>query len=831
MFLILWLCFCFEYVCEAASAEEGTFVDGVECFALQDEESLLYGFSHTRIRGATAKTLLLDIKAARNDVMCTKVYQGYDVDSFWGRISQTVHFSIQHESRLSVNVARAFLEEYDLQAGFFCGALEDIADFGPFLSASLNTKTQVCIGLPPKAHPCQKFCRSAYGYDAFLTRYKARNMGNPIVFFSSGNRGFAGAGEFLFQCQQALGEVSARVHVFFTALERGYCDVHEGLARAANARACSEGFDYNLQYWRRFVHACVGRVVCQRARQGHVVFAQDPGNVLVAPWPLDSAEHLAEQEGPWDVFVGWPSSVKNHNMAPYLAQAHMLFETLSKTLGVGCITGQENIEDMPSRAQHTLVCVDGPSFGFARQFGAWMQDRFNYKNVQFLTNDLTTVCAASGRSLLAEGFVGEADEDKSPYFDVLWMHERVFKDRPLKGREAGIVLEGCVYARMWDGQSRANGFEYALQRQGTARSILSAVRREQEDFSCAKVYRCLYEKSRLAQLGAVKHLSLGYEKKLSERAVGLLLRTYKIHDCFLCVSFEDLVVFGAVGALLQEGVVHVSDPEKRYPLRARSRFDACLRQYTPGRPIVFCASGRDGCVSAGEFLYALSCNEDIKEQKPRLYFLVTTLAQEALFGRDGCGLILQEAIKYSCRAHESLFYGCTQCVAVADLYDGQLVFAQESTNLLVGLKPDYSMMRHRRYHRHPYDVLVNWLPTHDKDAMSVAYRNSAQCLFEGMRNYGDVGCVTGDETGPSKRERTLLCVKSERFDGAEIFGRSIAEKLGYKAVDFISCDSECIYHSVRMVANGVVETPVMPEALVEIWHKGYSHPSCGVCLV
>ena len=837
IFVFLLLCLCLHGVCVASdeASEKSVPDDDEQLSWVQDSESLACGWFDAWSEGDAAQEVFLAIKAAREDMLCTQVYRGFDVDCGGNKTTETVHFSTSHEARLSAHAAWAFVERYRLQHGYFCVALEDIADYGFFLDKE-RCVDRIKIGLPPKAHPCQELSQSAYGYHDALKDYKDKGMVKPIVFFSSGRRGFTGAGEFLFQLNEhGLINKRKNINVFFTALkEQEYLDARSDIAHEACLAAKREGHQSTEDDWLRIVDQCVKRVGCQQVYKGSVVFAQDEGNVLTS-WDFDVTQHFKDSNGNYDVFVGYPlKELKDISLVFYLARAYRLYSILNKVLGAGCITGQENLEGMPDRSEHTLICLGEPFPSFITDYGQSLQKKFGYKYVQFLSGDFSAMSEPM-RLVSVGGRVEEGDVRYQDSFDVLFESDRVLSSGSLWGYEGGIVFDGRVYARINNAQSRQYGFYYALERGGTAERILKDLELEKKDFSCEKVYCGLYVRDGSAPMGAtdgpskigqIMHMSVLHEKLLSEQAVRLLLKTHQLREVFLCVGFEDFADFCDVEKLLPGGGVHVSTPKsakgehgvcKDAP--AGGRFSACFDQYTPGQPIVFCASGRDGFASAGEFFCALCKRDDIKAHNPRVYFVFSVISEEKEFADiDGCSMIIRAAIKAN--GHDN-HYGeecnaCIESVAIADIYKGRVVFAQDKENLLMVRKPYFPSPN---VYCGSYDscklsdVLVNFLPGRDKDPMSVAYWQAAYCLFEEMRERG-AGCVTGDEVEDKARsERTLLCINCRLFDGAEDFGESVARKLGYPAASFIACDVGCLYNYTQLVAQGVVERRAMPEAL------------------
>ena len=824
MFIVLLFLGC-GYICGASNESVADIVLGDKAyFKVQHEESRKNGFGYAAEDGATAQSILSDIQEARADMLCKKAYYGDEVDRWGGKTIKTVHFSLSHEYRLSLHAAAAFVREYGLRDGYFCVGLEDLGDYC-FLRDKAFCLYQLQIGLPPNKHPLQRFCQSAYGFDAALKRYKDEHMCAPIVFFSSGRRGFRGAGEFLFQVyKHGLTAGDRTIHFFFTALpEQKYFEALMEIADAANTVALRERWVSSRESWLEVVKHNVGHIGCQQVHEGRVVFAQDHNNILASCHfdlsgyvkDQDVAECSKDKKGSWDVFVGWPGDDAKGLTPPYLAQSYRAFRALSDTLGAGCITGQEDADDMPNRSHHTLICVEGPSFGFAKKLGEDLQKKFGYKNVEFLACHVNNDACMSTSSLIVGGSLAELSKEEASYFDILSLHDRSLHDRSLQNYESGVVVHSRVYSRMHDRESYRNGFAYSCERWGTAQDILAKTKSARKDFSCNNVY-CGWELDpRNLKIGKIMHMPMLYEKKLSEHAVDLLFKIFKLPEVFLCVSFEDLAHFCDVGGVSQDGVVHVSAP-KDAP--AGRRFADCFKKYIPGSPIVFCASGRGGFSSAGEFFNELVQNEDVRSQNPRLYFLFAAIEEKALGGCDAGKMIVHAARGLDVRdqylsqniSYTTLFKDLTEVVAIARIYQGRLIFAQDSVNLMAGLRPNYNF---HDVSSGKHDVLVNFLPKCDRDAVSVAYRLNAYRLFEEMRMYGH-GCVTGEEDPDyANCQRTLLCINSPLFAGVRDFGEDVACRLGYKAVLFIACDDTVDNQNESLIAKGVVQKSLMPEAL------------------
>ena len=805
MFVFLLLCFCFDYVCGASDEanHRDIVLGGKRYFAIEDRESIRNGFGYARAEGATAQGVLQDVYAVRKDPRSMKVYRGHEVDREGGTTSETVHFSVRREYTLSVTAARSFLHRYGLEGGYFCVGLEDLADFSLFLDSGCCVDG-LKVGLPPTPDSCQEFPGSAYEFGDALRKYRDKSMTSHIVFFSSGRRGFVGAGEFFFQLERCgLTKGATKVSVFFTALkEQEYLDAREEIAFAAYTVAGREG----LPYWQWVVDQYVEHVGCQRIHKGQVRFMQDEGNILTSWW-FDEGP-FTDKKGKLDVLVGWPSVHLDDRMAPYLARAYRLYSILNKVLGAGCITGQENPQQMPDKTQHTLVCIGIPSFDFAQGFGEKMQITFGYKNVEFVESEQSSMKERS-HPLIVGGSVKE-DKENIAYFDVLVNARRDRFGGPLQGYERSIVIKGRVYERILP-EGNSGGFVYTPERGGTAEALLQDIARAKKDVTCEAVYCGMREIGIPSKLSPIMHMSVGYERALSERAVRLLLDTYGLQDVFLCTSFEDFSDFCGVEQLLCGGGVHVSTPKR---LCAGERFVSCFNTYRPGQPIVFCASGRGGFASAGEFFSELCRREDVCAQNPRLYFLFSAISgEEYLQGCDGGRMILRAA-HYG--DYSAQFHARTACVAIARFYEGKITFAQDRENMLVGLRSSDFLFQNLKPER--TDVLV---PYRGKDAVSVAYRQCAYRLFEHLRFYG-AGCVTGEEGEDQARsERTLLCVTSVLFDGAEGFGRSVAKKLHYQDIKFASCDDSCAFQEERLVATGGVEQGFLPETLT-VWPYGRS---------
>ena len=823
MFLMLFLCFCVDY-CVAAAEEGGNILlNGEEYIRVQGPESVAWGFGYARKDGTKFSEILPDIKKAREDVLCSTVYQGQSVDFldyFYGRTSPTVHFSVMHENRISKHAALAFLREYRLEGAFMCVCLEDLADFCVFLDRDV-CGGKIKIGLP-REHPCQEHCQSEYGFGACFERYREETgvtKDKPVVFFSSGRRGFAGAGEFLFQLGARGGLwPHNNVNFFFTALkEEEYLDAREEIVRAAVHAAVRAGCQDDWLCAAEIFDGCVKHVGCQETYKGRTVFVQDECNILAPCWLAAGVlKNLQDQEGPWDVLVGWASEMDDDMMAPYLAQAHKLFKLLSETLEAGCITGAENPEDVPDRSKHTLVCVGGSHFAFGETLGCWIQDKFHYKSLEVLGCDLTDVNMHGTRSLVVGGNLVERSVEEASCFNVLFLSPKLSR-YSLDGYEDGIVLnDGRLYARVRDRESVKEGFAYACEKRGHAKGLLKDFARVRKDFACEAVYCGMCETKSLSELGPIKYLSLWHEKTLSEHAVDLFFKENALPESFVCICYEDLADFCNIGQFLQSGAVHVSKP-KRSPLSNDPRFEECLDQYTQGKPIVFCASGRSGFVAAGEFLYALFCRKDISAKNPSIHFLFTTISLPEMQGYSARNAILRKARHFAAcvRGNDDglmAFGVCVKTVATADAYDGHVVFAQDNTNFLVGVNPDTDSLRDYKYHD-DYDVLVDWLPDHGRDSTSVAYWQGAWLMFEEMRCYG-AACITDEDCADgTKASRTLLCIDGAEFDGAKDFGHRVARKLGYKDAVFVPCGGRCISLDKKLVAMGVVEHPCRPDML------------------
>ena len=809
VFILLLLFCCSSYVCGASNDMSSESEFSGELRSVQDPESVAWGFCYRQ--KDTVQDVLPSIKRARKDVACTQVYYGHDVHRGSGTISQTVHFSVLHESRLSSHAAGSFLQRYGLQDSCMFVGLEDLGDFCLFLDKDY-CKDQINVGLP-KEHPCQKPCKSAHGYDACFSRYGNFLERKPIVFFSSGRRGFVGAGEFLVQLySEGLLWLQQNVNFFFTAIpKQEYLDARASIVDAASCIAQEEFGKNKKQLWIDLFDQHVNHVGCQRAHAGHVVFAQDPGNLLAPTWPLVATiAGLKNSVGPWDVLVGWPSHMNDD--VSYFAQAYGLFALLGEYLTVGCITGQEKAVDVPTRSGHTLICVKGPAFDFAENFGERMQKKFQYKDVEFVTCDLTCQPQKGKNPLVVGGSLVEEDAAKDFYFDVLFSRTPRYSCHSLQGYEDGLVIAGRMYSKVRDPESCKKGFEYACAREGTAQDILADIAQYAENLSCEKVYCGTSVTEDLLGIVATKQLSMLYERTLSERAVSLFLESHALQDCSLCVSFEDFSDFSGVDKFLENGGVHVGAP--RSQLRPEHQFEDVINVCVPDKPIVFCASGRNGFASAGAFLYALCCTE-IGVQNPHLHFLFSTMSIQHMRSLDGRSELHRAARRvkpFMCDKEDDnldRLIACIDTVSIADVYEGKVVFSLDKENILVNLHPHCDRLDRDNKE---YDVLVNWLPD-CSDHMSLAYRKSACCLFEEMRGC-DAGCVTGEEDpDPSKRDRTLLCVNSVLFDGAEAFGRSVARRLLYKAVDFVACDGAIYSSRAALVVGGVVEEPVMPKAL------------------
>ena len=808
IFLLLFLCFCADYVCGSATDESDRVeINGEEYFKVRDPESLEFGFYYARVKNATAAGLVQDIKNVRSDIFCSKEYRCQYVDEQRLETQKAVHFSIMHEHLRSAEAAKLFLQQYGLENSFLFISLEDLGNFCCFL----DQEGRLNIGLPLE-HPLQKFRASVYNFEPFLKKYKAQKREQHIVFLSSGRSGFESAGEFLFQLHKEEGLSPYRkVHFFFTALEeKEFAMAPEGIAERASCIASQEKFD--CKNWLAVFYQYVDHVVCQKVYKEQVVFAQDAGNILVRAWSRNVADRL--KETPWerDVFVGWPSGEDHPARAPYLAQAYSLFDMLSKAIGVDCITGEEDPECMPDRSQRTLVCLCGPLFPFARPFGLMLQQKFNYKSLAMVEGPCPYVY--KHRVLVVGGSL--VDEVFSEKLEVLSTEEKV-------------VIEDQVYDKVRHEELIRYGFAYT-RKKGAGRDLARDIKKVHSD-NLSVSYHGHYVERGTSKISKITHLSLEYERLFCSRFAICAMSKYGILGSFTCVDFEDFPDFEGAGVVCCDGVVHLGRPKKHPALGApgeKDRFNLCIKQYVSSgalckdKPIVFCSSGRNGLCGAGEFLAQLRLTEEVWAHKPHVYFLFAALQlgdKESLDARQEIALAAAQADDHGERTEgywQDVFDASVQAVDCGKVYSGKVVFAQDKENIFMGCASG-DVLDRLKDKNGQYDVMVGhviglclWSPTFF--CMQHAYR-----LFEDLSERLKAHCIGGQENRdalPDKEHTTLLCVYQQRSGQAkfakfaevtQFYARLVADRLGYKDIAFIEADFGCVRCGSDLIVGGEIK--------------------------
>ena len=387
--------------------DDAVVIENQTYFKVRDEESVQNGFVFATERGATAQDLLKKIKDAQSRSLRVS-YKGHFVDKDTSTISEITHFSIEGERWTSTLAALNFVRASSLWGAFLCMDFEDFADFEK--AELVSWKDRVYPGRP-KRYSAQALCAGEGRFSVCLKKYvdsQACCAGRPIVFCSSGRSGFCGAGEFLYQllAEEYVWEKKPHVYFLFTAIQLSGQSRIDARKEIALAAATADHNNHSLDYWLDIFDVCVEGVECHRVYPGKVVFVQDAENIFMGSATGGALARLNAKDGPYDILVGHVSGGCQYSETFYCMQ-HAY--RLSEELGACCITGHEDVEDLPDRKSTTLIYATTKGFR-QNEYTVFFTQSFGYKKTVRLEDNFGPVRSKS--NLIVGGCImPEACED------------------------------------------------------------------------------------------------------------------------------------------------------------------------------------------------------------------------------------------------------------------------------------------------------------------------------------------------------------------------------------------------------------------------------------